>query len=309
MGSSSIRPRDFLISNNFSTRFAPRAPHRPLGSPHAMRKASDIGLTEEHMLKKADGTPVVSGGGTKYYILDFTQPEVAKVLSDLARKFVRRYKPDLVKFDFGYELPAVAKAAPKDKRWAGERMMWKGLDVVITAMRQENPDLVVMYYQLSPFFLDYFDLHSPDDLFLASGEYDVEANRRFFFSSLLGELGVPTYGSSGYDWESAPNIWFDSSVVGTLGSMNDFRGDERGEKSTPELIAKYNGLTHAVRSSNFFKVVPLTESRKLPVEAAAHARGLEWKTARPCCWRFAPILRRAIIFQLRTTPPLLSCAR
>jgi hypothetical protein len=218
---------------------------------------SEIGLTEDHMLKKADGTPVVSGGRTKYFILDFTQPEVAKILSDLARKFVRRYKPDLVKFDFGYELPAVAHAAPKDKQWAGERMMWKGLDVVITAMREENPNLVVMYYQLSPLFLKYFDLHSPDDLFLNAGEYDVEANRRFFFSSLMGELGVPTYGSSGYDWESAPNIWFDSTVIGTLGSLNDFAGDERGEKATPELIARYNGLTQTLRSSNFFKVIPL----------------------------------------------------
>jgi hypothetical protein len=234
-------------------------------------KPSDLGLTEDHMLKNADGTPVVSGGQTKYFILDFTQPEVAKVLSDIARKFIRRYRPDLVKFDFGYELPAVAKAAPKDKHWAGERMMWKGLDVVITAMREENPDLVVMYYQLSPFFLEYFDLHSPDDLFLNSGEYDVEANRRFFFSSLLGELGVPTYGSSGYDWQSAPNIWFDSSVVGTLGSLNDFGGDERGDKSSPQLIAKYNGLTHALRSSNFFKVVPLDGVTEAPTRSA-HSR-------------------------------------
>ena len=226
-------------------------------------KPSDIGLTEEHMLKGVDGTPIAAGGGA-YFILDFTQPEVAKVLSDLARQFIRRYKPDLVKFDFGYELPPVSQAAPKDRHWAGERMMWKGLDVVIKAMRQENPDLVVMYYQLSPLFLEYFDLHSPDDLFLTSGEYDIEANRRFFFSSLLGELGVPTYGSSGYDWETVPNIWFDSAVVGTLGSMNDFKGDERGEKGTPELIAKYNGLTHALRSSNFFKVVPLDG----PTEAA-----------------------------------------
>ena len=234
-------------------------------------KPSEIGLTENHMLKNADGSPVLSGGRVKYYILDFTQPEVAKVLSDLARKFIRRYKPDLLKFDFGYELPAVSQAAPKDKRWAGERMMWKGLDVVITAMRDENPDLVVMYYQLSPLFLNYFDLHSPDDLFLASGEYDVEANRRFFFSSLLGELGVPTYGSSGYDWESAPEIWFDSSVVGTLGSLNDFGGDERGAKGTPERIAKYNGLAQTLRSSNFFKVVPLTDITEAPTRGA-HSR-------------------------------------
>jgi hypothetical protein len=271
-------------------------------------KPSEIGLTEDHMLKNADGTPVASGGETKYFILDFTQPEVAKVLSDLARKFVRRYKPDLVKFDFGYELPAVAKAAPKDKRWAGERMMWKGLDVVITAMREENPDLVVMYYQLSPFFLEYFDLHSPDDLFLNSGEYDIEANRRFFFSSLLGQLGVPTYGSSGYDWQSAPSIWFDSSVVGTLGSLNDFGGDERGEKSSPQLIAKYNGLTHALRPSNFFSVVPLdgvTEAQTRTAHSHSWARFEEGKVVllaiRPDMPDInnVPVANRATISRLR----------
>lgn len=271
-------------------------------------KPSEIGLTEDHMLKKADGTPVVSGGETKYFILDFTQPEVAKILSDLARKFIRRYKPDLVKFDFGYELPAIAQAAPKDKYWAGERMMWKGLDVVISAMREENPDLVVMYYQLSPLFLEYFDLHSPDDLFLNSGEYDIEANRRFFFSSLLGELGVPTYGSSGYDWQSAPNIWFDSSVVGTLGSLNDFGGDERGDKGTPELIAKYNGLTQALRSSNFFKVVPLdgvTEAQTRSAHSHSWARLEDGKVVllaiRPNMPEISsvPIVDRATISRLR----------
>lgn len=229
---------------------------------------SDLGLTEDNMLQRPDGKPFKLAD---YYILDFTQPEVAKILDDIARKFIRRYKPDLVKFDFGYELPSLANGAPRDKSWAGERLMWKGLEVVIRAMKEEKPDLVVMYYQLSPLFLDYFDLHSPDDLFLAAGEYDVEANRRMFFSSLLGTLGVPTYGSSGYDWASAPNIWFDSAAVGTLGSLNDFRADEQGEKSTPELVAKYNGLTHALRTSNIFKVVPLDVVFEAPTRGA-HAR-------------------------------------
>ena len=150
-------------------------------------------------------------------------------------------------------------------------MMWKGLDVVIKAMREENPDLVVMYYQLSPLFIDYFDLHSTDDLFLSSGEYDLEANRRLYFSSLLGPLGIPTYGSSGYDWASAPNIWFDSAAVGTIGSLNDFKADEDGEGSTPELVARYNGLTKVLRQTNTFEVLPLGSISQAPT-FGAHAR-------------------------------------
>ncbi|MGH9397133.1 MAG: TIM-barrel domain-containing protein [Terriglobia bacterium] len=231
---------------------------------------ADIGLTPGQMLRRVDGKPYVVGeGATKYYILDFTRPEVEKVLSDLARRYVRRYKPDLVKFDFGYEIPALNIAAPHDMRWAGERMLGKGLDVVVKSMRQENPDIVVMYYELSPLFTDYFDLHSPDDLFEAKGEYDLEANRRFFFSGLCGEFGMPTYGSSGYDWVSQPDIWFDSVAIGTLGCLGSFGGnDEAGSKPTPERLAKYNGLAHLVRPTNLFTIQPLDAVYDSPTRGA-----------------------------------------
>jgi hypothetical protein len=234
---------------------------------------AELGLTVDHMLKQPDGKPYLSRdfGGSHYYILDFTQPEVERVLTGLVRQFIRRYKPDLFKFDFGYELPAMGIAAPQDKSWTGERLMRKGLDVVLTAMREENPDLVVMYYQLSPLYIDYFDLHSTDDLFLASGEYDLEANRRLYFSSLLGPLGIPTYGSSGYDWASAPNIWFDSAASGTIGSLNDFSDDEEGEGVKPELIAKYNGMTQVLRPTNIFEVLPFGSISQAPT-FGAHAR-------------------------------------
>ena len=235
---------------------------------------ADMGLATENMLQRPDGQPffVSNGDGqSKYYIMDFTQPEVAKVLEDVARKFIRTYKPDLLKFDFGYEMPSVANAAPRDKKFTGERLMRKGLDVLINAMRKENPDLVVMYYNLSPLFLDYFDLYSPDDLFENAGEYDVEANRRFFFSSLLGQLGVPTYSSSGYDWACTANIWFDAAAMGTIGSMNDLRDDEQGEGCTPEFAAKYNGLIHILRPTGTFEILPLDYVPEAPT-LGAHAR-------------------------------------
>jgi hypothetical protein len=240
-------------------------------------RPADLGLTLDNMLKKPDGTAfaVNPNGPNTYYILDFTQPVVAEVLSALVKKFIRRYKPDVFKFDFGYELPAAGVASPQDKNWTGERLMWKGLEVVIKAMHEENPDQVVMYYNLSPLFLEYFDLHSSDDLFLDWGNYQVEANRRFFFSSLMGRLGVPTYGSSGYDWSSSPSIWFDSAALGTVGSLNDFAGDEEGELPTPEIVAKYNGISKTLRSSNFFEILPLgnvSQASVLGAHASSWAR-------------------------------------
>jgi hypothetical protein len=235
---------------------------------------ADLGLNISHMLHLADGKPLVSAGDdAKYYILDFTQPEVEKVLRALAKRFVERYKPEFVKFDFGYELPPLSVAAPQDMSWAGEKLMLKGLDVVVKGMREANPDLVVMYYSLSPLFAEYFDLHSPDDLFMAAGEYDLDANRRFFFSSLLGEIGMPTYGSGGYDWITMPEIWFDSALIGTLGSLNSFTGDEQDSMPTPERIAKYNGLTHVLRPTNTFTIEPVDVDYLGP---ARGARSSSW---------------------------------
>lgn len=235
-------------------------------------RPEDIGLKEDQMLKLPNGTPYRADfGGSRYYILDFTRPEVASVVADLARQFIRRYKPDLLKFDFGYELPAMSEACPSDMQWAGERLMLKGLQVAITAMREEKPDLVVMYYNLSPLLFEYFDLHSPDDLYMCAGEYDVEANRRMYFSSLLGRLGIPTYGSTGYDWASAPEIWFDSAAVGTIGSLNDFQGDEQGESVDSNRVARYNGIARALRSTTTFEVVPFGTIEEAPT-LGAHAR-------------------------------------
>src|SRR5439155_17427810 len=212
---------------------------------------TELGLSADNMMQSRDGNPLLlEEGPTHYYLFDVTQPKVEEVLSQLARKFIRRYNPDLVKLDFGYELPSLDAGRPKDMNWAGERLLQKGLDVVVRAMREDKPDLVVMYYSLSPLFIDYFDLHSPDDLFLCGGDYDLAANRRFFFSSLLGEIGMPTYGSGGYDWSTMPDIWFDSSAIGTLGSLNSFSADEENARPTPDLVAKYNGLAQILRPTS-----------------------------------------------------------
>jgi hypothetical protein len=233
-----------------------------------------LGLTEDNMLQTPAGKPFVSSeANDKYFIFDFTQPEVERVLETVVRKFIRRYRPDIFKFDFGYELPAMSIAAPRDKKWAGELLMRKGLDIVIHAMREENPDLVVMYYNLSPLFVDYFDLHSLDDLFLNLGDYDVEANRRLFFSSLMGLLGIPTYGSSGYDWATSPAIWFDSAPNGTIGSLNDFAGDERNKRATPEHIARYNGVAQTLRMASTFEILPVGD---VPYEAVRGAHARSW---------------------------------
>jgi hypothetical protein len=231
-----------------------------------------LGLTTANMLRLEDGQPFMIGKDVitdkPFYIMDCTQAEVQQVLRKLAREFIRRYQPEFIKFDFGYELPSLAAAAPKDMNWAGERILLKAMEVVVGAMREEDPDIVVMYYSLSPLFINYFDLHSPDDLGFCAGDFDLEANRRFFFSSLLGEIGMPTWGSSGYEWLTAPEIWFDSAAIGTLGNLTSFSGPDPKALATPERVAKFNGLTHAIRYSNVFSPVLIDGECQGPARGA-----------------------------------------
>ena len=46
----------------------------------------------------------------------------------------------------------------------------------------------------------------------AHPEADVVSGHGYFASE-DGALGMPTYSSSGYDWASAPDIWFDAAPV------------------------------------------------------------------------------------------------
>jgi len=217
-----------------------------------------LGLDESHLLQTHEGKTLRLDHQTSHYgIFDMTQPKVQDVLRQRAKEFIRCYQPDLIKFDFGYELPSLDVAAPKDMTFAGERLLQKGLEVIVGAMKEENPDLVIMYYGLSPLLIDHYDLHSPDDLVYCIGDYDLETNRRVFFSSLCGEMGMPTYSSSGYDWDSAIDIWFDSVASGSLGSLHCFDGDENGEKPSAKHIAKFNGINSLVRKEAHFTVKPL----------------------------------------------------
>ncbi len=217
-----------------------------------------LGLDESNLLQTHEGRPLwLDHQTSRYGIFDMTQPKVQAVLRERAKDFIRRYKPDLIKFDFGYELPSLDIAAPQDMTFAGERLLQKGLEVIVGAMKEENPDLVIMYYGLSPLLIDYYDLHSPDDLVYCIGDYDLESNRRVFFSSLCGELGMPTYSSSGYDWDSAIDIWFDSVASGSLGSLHCFDGDENGEKPSAKHIAKFNGINSLVRKEAHFTTKPI----------------------------------------------------
>ncbi len=209
-----------------------------------------VGLGPEHLMCDADGVPIEKStefAREPYYLLDPTHPETQAVLTGLIGDFVARYNPDMVKFDFGYELPALAMSRPYDDRCCGEQLLRCALDVIVPALRAAKPDIAVMYYSLSPLLLDRIDQHCHDDLYLNVDEYDVEANRRTFFSSLLAECGVSVYGSGGYGWRHMPEVWFDTAVTGSVGSLNAFTPDEHGDLPAAWQVALYNGTSALTR--------------------------------------------------------------
>jgi hypothetical protein len=221
---------------------------------------SSIGLNPSHLMKDRTGVPIEKNNDfarEPYYLYDITQPEVQQALARQITTFVHRYNPDLVKFDFGYELPSLELSRPADPTQAGERLLSCALEFLTGALRSANPNIALMYYSLSPLIAPYIDQHSHDDMYLAVGDYHTENNRRLFFSSLLGELGVPVYCSGGYSWDTMRRLWFDSAIAGPVGSLNSFRGDENGDRPTTELAAWYNGLRAITRRTSVFHLVPL----------------------------------------------------
>lgn len=253
-----------------------RADGRGIGMWAAFLRCQDpesMGLTLDDVWKDPAGRPVTrSLFEDSYYLFDVSRPHVADLLAETARAFMRRYRPDLVKFDFGYELPSLRDAAPARREWGGERALLESLRVVVGAMREVDPDVVVMYYNLSPLLVDFVDQHSTDDLYLNAGEYPEEVNRRVFFSSLLAPLGVPTYGSGGYDWLGVADIWFDTVASGPLGSLNSFNGDQSDSSPTDLTIARQRGLRQLTRRNTRPARVDAVDARRHGGSMTARAR-------------------------------------
>lgn len=281
MHGSGMRPGMFVIDDKWEGRYGvlhhdeQRFPHfqqflqrvredgQLVGLWAAFLRTNDpamVGLQQRHLMHDMGGNPISKHNAfdaEPYYLLDPSQDEVRAVLTEQIKLFARRYDPDLVKFDFGYELPSLSIAQPANEEYSGERLLLRALDIIVSALRQVKPDIAVMYYSLSPLLLDFVDQHCHDDMYLCVEDYAVENNRRLFFSSMLGEIGVAVYGSGGYDWRSMRDIWFDTAIAGPVGSLNTFEPDEHGQLPNDELIALFNGLSALSREPAHCVIEPV----------------------------------------------------
>lgn len=297
MRASGLRPGMFVIDDKWEGRYGVlrhderrfprfeqflarvRADGHRVGLWAAFLRTNDptaVGLTDRHLMCDRDGVPIEKNNDfarEPYYLLDPSQAEVRAVLHELIGEFVRRYDPDLVKFDFGYELPSLSVGRPGDLAHSGELLLRCALDVIVPSLRAAKPNIAVMYYSLSPLLLQYVDQHCHDDMYLCVDEYELENNRRLFFSSLLGELGLSVYGSGGYAWRGMREIWFDTAIAGPVGSLNAFTGDEHDDLPMVTDVATYNGLSALTRPVRPCRIEPVSP---VSVSSTYGARSRSW---------------------------------
>ncbi len=217
-----------------------------------------LGLDEGCVLCTPDGAPYLHHdpglGGRSWYFFDPLVPQTAQYLRERAREMMRRYRPRLVKLDFGYELPTPDVAGPHDPPFGGERLFQRLLDVFAGALKEADPEITLQYYCLSPLVARFLDQCSLDDLWLSRGDYHAGFRKRALLSTWCGRLGVVPYGSTGYDWRSASDIWFDSAVIGTPGCIAPLAGDEYGQRLTPKEAARFNGLCRLARQPASYEI-------------------------------------------------------
>jgi len=214
-----------------------------------------LGLSEASVLITPEGAPYVQEQrGRSWQIFDPTDPEAAAHLAERARHLVRTYGPKLVKIDFGYEIPTPDVAGPHDASQGGERLFRRFVEIIGGALKEADPEIAVLYYCLTPLFGRHIDQCGMDDLWMSRGRYDAGYARRALLSTWCGCFGVVPYGSSGYDWRSAEEIWLDSAIIGTPGVIAPLAGDEYGAKLTPALAARYNGIARITRTNPRYEV-------------------------------------------------------
>jgi len=214
-----------------------------------------LGLTAASVLRCPDGTPYVEHQRKRsWYVFDPTDAPAADYLRRRARYLVETYRPALVKIDFGYEIPTPDVAGPHDPRFGGERLFQLFLEIIVGEIKRIDPGVTILYYCVTPLFGSHIDQCGMDDLWMSRGAYYDGFARRALLASWCGAFGMVPYGSSGYDWRSAADIWLDSAIIGTLGVIAPLAGDEYGETLTPALAALYNGIARVTRRNPYFRV-------------------------------------------------------
>jgi len=182
------------------------------------------GLTTKDLILNRNGSPCKANwnfnpSGESYYCLDPSSENARKFIKERTVRIMKTLKPKMLKLDFGYGLPAPFMGVPRNTAFRGEKYSFELMHIIADAAKSIDPDVAIMYYGISPLWLDVTDIISLDD----QGDlwYDIKNGHAEWsiWSALLADKNIIINGSSGYDWQSDDEVVLNTCITGAPGSV------------------------------------------------------------------------------------------
>lgn len=189
-----------------------------------IKDTAAAGLNRNDLIRDINGAPCLANWnfdptGEAWYCLDVSSPRARAFLQERTRKTMALLKPGLIKLDFGYGLPNPNMGVPANPLYRGERYSFELVRLITAAAKSVNPDVVMLYYGISPLWIPVIDMVSLDD----QGDlwYDTRQGHQEWsiWASLLSGHGIALSGSSSYDWSTDDEVLMNTVVLGTPGAV------------------------------------------------------------------------------------------
>jgi hypothetical protein len=183
----------------------------------------EVGLSERDLIVGTDGHPRRVAWDTNprsrsHYCLDPSSPNAVQFLRRRTINLMTKYRPVLLKLDFGYGLPSPNVGVPRDPSLRGERYSLRLLKIIAEAARSINQDVAIEYYSLHPLVRAIADVIALDDLGDAGNE-EARGHSQWSIWSALGGGKSNIMASSGYDWNADAEVVLNSAVIGVPGAV------------------------------------------------------------------------------------------
>jgi hypothetical protein len=181
------------------------------------------GLSHQDLIVGVDGQPRRAGWDTNprsrsHYCLDPSSPGAVQFLRRRTINLMEKYRPVLLKLDFGYGLPSPNAGVPREPSLRGERYSLRLLEIIAEAARSINQDVAIEYYSLHPLVRTIADVIALDDLGDAGNE-EARGHSQWSVWSALGGSKSNIMASSGYDWNADAEVVLNSAAIGVPGAV------------------------------------------------------------------------------------------
>ncbi|PWT96443.1 MAG: hypothetical protein C5B52_15820 [Bacteroidetes bacterium] len=184
------------------------------------------GLTTDDLLIGEDGRPRRNNNfhnpfwaDWSFYCIDPTSKRAQNFLKERTQNIIKRTGAKLLKLDFGYAIPPLDVAAPRNPAFRGENYAYTLIRIISDAAREMDPGITIQYYGISPLLKRVYNLIALDDLADASGDEPGGHAQWSIWSSLAGMNGSAIMASSGYDWFTDAEILLNTAIIGSPGTV------------------------------------------------------------------------------------------